>query len=334
MPKSETSLVLIFSLCALGCAHAPERVSLDFAELTSKTPTKPVVASGPSGIQPFHDTIEVPAMPQRTVFLGTGERQAKLALEAAKANQKRAYEEALADFRRTFRAEARIAIRERGKELSAKYEALFDKAYSDLRKLFDAHADRVGPLWVKLSGLAGFPDKKRAKSVPPPESDFLARADYFEAEKLRSEIAQSDAEYRKEVDAKLEGLRQKWRAEKTDLEADRIRALDAAEQNAEAEAKRLSEEALKALEQSLIQDTEPLPAVPGARAAVSSPSMAPVPDFTHAAEPWDEGSRLRQMAALFAEVKGYRLVAPGPGVRDATKEFENWQTNLDGPSRN
>ena len=328
MRRNDALLVCVLGLGA-ACTPRSVPVSIDL----NKIPSSPVLIADASTVRAPGASVggggSVPGVPARNVFLGSGERQAKLAVEAAKKNQERAYRETLQALSAAYRAEATSTSDAEVAKLRAQYEAKFREGYDGLRKLFDAHADEVGPLWTRLSVLNGFPEKKGTKRQPP-ESDFLGRADFKEAAQIREKIAASDAAYRKEVSRRIEDLRQLFRADMTELTARRIQSLADADAKAESESKKMVTDIMKGLEQSLIQDVEKLHALPGAKVNIAPIRVPTVSVPGDNGPPQSDLERLQRRAGLFARLNGYRLVPAGKGVRDATQEFLTWDSHQGG----
>lgn len=322
MRRSELGIGLsLVTLC--GCTPRSEFVSIDLAAvpLSSKTASAPLVRV----TDPGPGTVEarLPDLPARNVFVGSGKEIAERAVKVARKNQDEAYRQALAELRDAYRAEAAAHSNEVLSARRKAFESRFNEVYGALRLLFDEHAERVGPLWTRLAVLKGFPVGP-GKVKPSAEAVFFGRDENKIAEHLKKEIAAADADYRTEVARRVEALRHEWRGIQTDLEAERIVALDEAEQRAMSDAQKLVTDILKGLEQSMIKDIQRLPAVPGSRVKVDALRVSE-PKFPAAsAVPWDERDRLQRRADLFARVSGYRLVKSGPGVRDVTKDFLEW----------
>ena len=320
-----SSLFLGLSLgFGAACAPEPGLVSIDLSvvPVLNETTVSRQPQPGIAGVGSQEGA--VPAISARTVLVGSGTGLAKDAIAAARRNQERAYRQALAELKDAFLAEARSNNQEQALVARKEFDIRFRSLYGELRVLFEAHAKFVGPLWTRLATIRGFPEKPGKQRLPP-ESDFVGRAEAKEATAIRKTISDADLDYRTEVSRRVEGLRQEWRAVLTELEANRIVALDAAEVRAGEEAKKMVTEAMKNLEQSLIQDIERLPGVPGAKVTMERVE-APKVDIPEDPGPdWKDTDRMRQRAGLFARTKGYRLVQPGPGVRDVTKEFVAWQ---------
>lgn len=334
MPKSldaiTKTLYLTLTLAgALGCSKAPVLVSIDLDQLARAEKNAQMPLRPNPGAESLRASDTLPPAPKRSLLVGSGESEANLALKAAKENQERAYREALQDLTRSYKALAAAKGREANAQLLAKYRERFDALYDSLRADFEKHANDVGPLWNKLAYLSGFPDKGASKRLPPP-ANFIGRKEALEAIEVRKQIATLDAAYRKHVAAQIEDLRQQFRLENSNLQAQKILAEEAAKSNAEQEAKKIAETVLKGLEQSMIKEIEKLEALPGSSVTISSTAqLEPVPDYDTGPS-WTASQRLLDRANLFARTKGYRLVAAGPGVRDVTSEFSTWQSRWNG----
>jgi len=308
----------------VGCGNVPERVSVTIPE------TAPAARPEPPPGNPVSISVKasLPEVRPRNAFIGSGEQEAKRAIETAKKNQERAFKEALAALRHTLLAQVESESRARETDLRAEYDARFTQLFADLRSTFEVHADKVGPKWIRLATIAGFPDE--GKSRRRVRRGFLEQRTDKEAEALRTEIAALDAAYRRTVSERVEGLRQELRLKASEGAAARIYALDEAERKAEAEANKATTEALKGLEASLIQTVQKLPGVPAETVAFTTPPFRTSPLPADPGPDWAKSDRLRRLAGLFARIKGYRLVGKGPGVRDATKEFFAWMDGKDG----
>ncbi|MBS1713626.1 MAG: hypothetical protein JST30_04745 [Armatimonadetes bacterium] len=307
-----------------GCGKAPEAVYVTVPE------SVPVARPEPPPGNPVSVSVKasLPEVRPRNAFIGSGEEEAKRAIQTAKKNQERAFQEALASLRHTLLAQVEAESQARDNELRVEYDARFTQLFADLRATFEAHADKVGPKWVRLATIAGFPDD--AKPRRRGRRGFLEQRTDKEADALRSEIAALDAQYRRTVSERVEGLRQELRLKASEGAAARIYALDEAERQAEAEARKATTEALKGLEASLIQTVQRLPGVPGESVAFETRPFSSGPLPPDPGPEWAKSDRLKRLAGLFARIKGYRLVGKGPGVRDATKEFLAWMDGKDG----
>lgn len=320
-----TRLLPLAVLAVAGaCARGSEQVSIDYRAFVEPGPTVTARPLGPARATGL-TSAAIEDLPQRKVFLGSGQGAAAEARAAARANQEAAYAQAVQELRQLYRAEASSGQRRLREELLVKSEKDFEALYADIRGLFERHADRVGPKWTRLATVAGFPDPPVKSRRPPPAIDVVAAAEFKEAARLRDEINSLDAAYRRDIGSRFEELRQQFRARSSELAAAGILALDSADQRAEAEARQLADRLIKDLEESMVADFERLESVPGRAVAVKGPPYRS-PQFPDPADPaWTESDRLLRQAELFARLKGYRLVAPGSRVRDVTEEFKEWK---------
>jgi|GEM_PF-7020004 len=322
MLRSKIALVVVFC-SGVACAPKQSLVSIDLAAVPMQDVAIVVPLVRPSTSSLSGTEAIVPDMRARNVLVGSGERFAKDAIELARKNQERAFKQALSELKDAYLAEAKSGALEESLKLKLVYEGKFKGLYVSLRKLFDEHADKVGPLWTRLATLKGFPEKS-GRTREPSEVDFLGRAEAKEAVEIKKTISSADAEYRAEVARRVEELRQELRADSTILEAQRISALDAAEIKAKDEATRMVTEVLKGLEASLIKDIERLPAVSGVKIKLRGVTVPRVEMPVDTGSTWTERQRVTRRTELFARLNGYRLVKAGSGVRDVTKEFIVW----------
>lgn len=326
----QSELVLVLGLAtSLGCAPRPERVSIDLSAVPRPQVEAPPIRSTVIEPGPGPVVAKLPDLPARNVFVGSGQELAERAVAEARKNQEAAYRQALEQLRAAYRAEA---TSEQNDLLSSRrrlFEARYKGVYEALRTLFEEHADKVGPLWTRLSVLRGFPVPP-GKARPTAEATFFGRDENKEAEELKKQIAALDLEYRTEVGRRVEALRHEWRGIHTELEAGRIVALDAAEQRAIDDARKLVTDILKGLEQSMIKDVQRLPAIPGATVRIDGLSVRQPQFPDRQSVVWAERDRLKRRAGLFARVSGYRLVDAAPGVKDVTKEFLEWDARHTG----
>lgn len=322
------TLLLLTLAGVVGCKTTPETVSIDLKRFAIQEAEFAKEANPGKSIS-IRATEVLPEVPKRNLLVGTGETEAKLALDAARQSQERAYKEALSDLTRAYRAAAASKGREETAKLLAEYRGKFDALYGKLREEFEHHAERVGPLWTRLATLAGFPDKGNPKRLPPP-ADFIDRKEAQEAIEIRKQIALLDADYRRRAAAQIEDMRQSFRLANSDLEAQKILQTEAATQAAEREAKRVASEVLKGLEASMINEIERLEAVPGVSVAIEGSAPIMPLQVSDGGARWTASQRLVARADLFARSKGYRLVAPGPGIRDVTQEFQVWENTWHG----
>ena len=219
-------------------------------------------------------------------------------------------------------------------KLQVDYTVKFKNLYSELRSIFDEHADVVGPKWVRLATVAGFPNKLEPARKSPDPLNIVEVSYAKEAEILKVAIKKSDADYRRAVSEKIENLRQEFRKENSILMAQSILEEDAAKTEAEKKAREISIGALKDLETSMISEIERLDEVPARIVQIShSSQIESVPD-SNQTESWSSKDRKRDRIDLFVKVNGYRLAKQAPGVRDVTQEFLKWDKSWAGHSPN
>lgn len=322
------SLFILLCGFGVGCAPKPQFVSIDLKSIDKQLPSVSGSITYP-GTSTFSEKVVIEPLPARTVLVGSGQKETQAALTLAKQNQEKAYKQALAELRKSYRAAAKAESDLEETKIRNEFELKYQNLFLELRKEFVRHALAVGPRWTRLAMLAGFPDKGKPKRLPP-VADFIGRAEAAEADKLRLEIANSDQEYKSLVASKVEDLKQEFRISKTESEANRVARNYESDKKADDEAKKLMAKILDEMHESLIQDFESLPPVKGVVAQLGRQPAGYYKAPIDNGSPWTDEQRAKERALVFCKINGYVLKNPGPTVKDVTMEFQKWDQRLVG----
>ncbi len=323
--------VVLAALALTGCAAPPEeRVSVDLPRLARALRTPP--APGPALPRPPAplpaETRTLPALPART--LRTPKGLTPEGIRARLAAQNEGARAALAErLKEVYAAEVRRAEFARLREIEDARLAGAADVVARVRARFDAYNAERAPLAARLAFLAGYPEPGPVLSPAVFPDSKEAERRTAEARALRDRIAALDAAFdaavKSERDAadaalaaRLAALTEDLRRLRTDLEG-------RAEREARAGIRRLN----RSLALRLAGDRPiVLPAVPAR--TLDLPATSPLPEVPSvpATPPADPTPRLRAELRIWSGLRRVRVVPAGPGVRDATPEFERWRNPL------
>ena len=281
-------------------------------------------------------TQSVPPIPARALP-GAPRESARAIRDRLDAEVRRAQDALTARLREVYAAEIRAERFARDREIEDLRRAGLADVVAGIRARFEALARERAPLAARLALLAGFPDP--GPKAPLVETEASERR-LKEANALRARLAALDAAFDAYVanlqrDAEA-GLAQKIRAVGDELAA-RRRELDA---RAATEARGQIRSLSRALDlrlgglpatrlASVPGRTTTLPATPalvaptvkgrGGVPSGASPPTAPV--FRRA----EVARRIETELRIWSGLERVAVVAPGPGVRDATGRFSRWR---------
>ena len=318
---------LLLALGLAGCApRGEERVSVDLATVARRARVvDPAVAPVPRSPAPLGAaTRTLPALP--ATVIAPPKEVSKAELRARLERERAAAQASLAErLRDSYAAEAQAAEFAKLREIEAARLEGAQDVIARLRERFDAYNAKRAPLVARLAFLVGFPDPGARPTDAVTEASRRAAA---EAATIRTRLAELDRDFdayvkglqdtaAAELAAQLAKLREEFAAARRDLESRAIR--EAREQVARV-----------AAELDLrLGGGEPvaLPAVPARSVTLPASEGLPRVDFTPASPPDRLTSRLRAELRIWSGLRRTRVVSPGPGVRDATAEFEKWRQN-------
>ena len=304
-----------------GCAPKPELVSIDSGLVKATHPT--VALTRPPAAVPSvgSESGTLPAKAADQVYEGKSRRLNAEALASLQANRQTAINRFVAELQRRLLGELDLERRDGSEQLRALAEQEWQDVSAKLRELFEQYSDERGQVLLELSGHVGFPDRGKPVRPKGPNDVF---AD-FRAEKvasLRKRLADLDERFDTLATELVEGYRQaverraKAFNESAGVRVDQVRA-EAAKQ-----AKEAVRLALAGVESDFPVVDRKLDALPGIAVSASPPKA--VRPTLNPGKTSDPGPNVQDWAKLFAKTHGYRLAKPGPGVRDATKEFQTW----------
>lgn len=313
-----TAIGLALAGLLAGCAREPEAVFVDLSRvpLPERRPALPEVPKAPRP-KVGSVTATIPAIPSQELLLGANEKRLQAVLDEVARNRRNTEAAVRKRLERAYLADVQRARAARRQELEPKHEALLDEVYAGLREVFESYANRRFRPQVELALRAGWPD-------PDPESVRKAPEPVVE---LRKQLAELDAGYRRERDARLAAAYEIIDTELSSLAAEMARleseALDRATREAVARARTTEVEALA---KSPMRKNVLLPALPEETVTTRAPDPpieAPklvTPDFRDV-----DRALLESELRIFLAHRGYRFAPKGARARDATQEFIEWR---------
>lgn len=268
-------------------------------------------------------------MPEEIVS-GEKARDVKAAESILRQNRRDAYAELQKHLQEVYLADVRRSEQEQLDALKPAKDEAEQKARDELRRIFDAYASDRSQRVTRLALIAGFPDPD-PRSLRQPVSDAkVVRQRAAEARRLRSEIANLDADYETAIRRLLANLGQDLEAALTNIKVNvedaRVRAEERARKDAASQVRTLEAN----LGQSLVAkgDTR-LPALPAKSFAASA--QAGVIEQPKV-QPDIEGKnlearmkRLRSELTIWLAVNGYREASDAAHGQDRTTEFSQWR---------
>lgn len=328
MPRTRKSLLWAGLAIGIGgCASGPEVVWVDLSRADdwgvalsqSQTPASPAAPAIPSAAG------SVPARPAASVMLQVDNRQAQEAQIKIRASQERTYQE----LRRVILEGLRVELdREEAKardSVLAAYDEGLNSAFTELRRLFEAHAAQVGPRADKLAWAAQIPDRDPKSRRPPRAEDYLGQQYFKLAKQMRVEIDSLNKDYRAQVEDILDKLRQDLRTDLQALDDAFPSRLEELERTAEARAREAALQAMRQLERTAFDPERRLPAIPAASASGAGAPGLPASPGQQTDMPGRSGALLAEEVVVFAQSMGYRLSNRFAAGRDATEEFREWR---------
>lgn len=322
--KRTSKAPLLFLIGVWGCASGPELVYVDMSAVEPMAVSAAPDARNEHSQEAISSSGEIPALEERSVFIGSDQDKATQALSLYLKTQEQAAESVLKGRREAYLAEVDSLQRDGEELILDEYRAWLDEAFEELHELFLQHAKKIGPLWHDLSWRVGFPDPDPG-SITTSSDQFKART-LQEAKELRIGLRAMDGEFRTLVSERLSRIEEerssRVSAFTAEMDEKRVDALERAQKDADA----VTEQAFAILERSALDPEAQLPAVPSVGSAVNS-EPAPRwnwPSRDRLAESQDD---LRAHLEVFLKVNGFKL-AKSPGkARDVTQEFVVWRRN-------
>lgn len=317
----------VAALSLAGCSPRPVAVWIDLDAVPLPALARAENAPSQPGHEPVLPYPRIQETKARTLYLGSGQGLAKEALQEARANQDKALKQATERLRDAYRAASLATSTSAEAKVRLEFDKKWASLFADLRQSFDSHAKAVGPLWIRLSTLAGFPDDGKVRVMEP---GFLQEDPSAEISRLREQIKDLDGEYRRLVASKIESLKQEFRAAQTELLAEKIKGLDEADERARLTAETMVSTIIDDLHTSLIKDMAKLPALKPVSIQVEPVKLKPLRQPEDEGAPWTTKQRLADQAQLFAQSRGYVLSTKRNSDIDKTKEFLEWQRHVTG----
>ncbi len=311
---------------SVGCASDPSRVYVDLnaVQMMAVEPQRTSWAERTS--EGFESSQSIPGLEARSLFIGSAEDRAAEALAVYVETQRAAIAAVLERLRASYLAEVDREEQRGLDQISADYEVWLDDAVESLHDLFLDHVDDTAELRYRLAWMVGLPDPDPESRHAPLTADKAAQKAFDEESEIRSRLKEMDAEYKRAVSERFEGLA----AQRERITAEFAASLDGRRQEARAAAQReaeaVTQEALAAMERTALDPEARLPGVPGAASAVNSDPVS--------VAPWRAGDRraeseddIRAQLDVFLKVHGYRLTDSPARGRQKTQEFIVWRRN-------
>ncbi len=317
----------VAAITVSGCGGRREAVFVDLSRVQSNGPAaEPVTTSLRTSTDPIPRLELTPSgSPTKT----SPDSAAAERLQAARRSIERNRELALRDLQvELFRAYSRDIERYRAIQeavLAGSQRSAFDDAYAAVSSAFEGYSAQRGGKLRRLALLIGFPFP--AAFPQPNPAVFWSEKRIAEASLLRKQIDELDASFLMKADSLLGAAGQRVADLRTGLELDIVQRQDEMLQRARMEAETALKEGGGRIEVRLADARPPgleTPRVPtitiaGVEGIEAAKAWNPVSGAPAFAE-----SSLRHDLRLWAELRGYRLVAAGQNGRDATKEFVAW----------
>jgi hypothetical protein len=322
--KKPTSKLLWLALTGVwGCAPDPELVYVDLAQVEP--------ASAPEvenrivfDTENYALVSEIPEMEGQSVYIGSAQERAEEALVLFREAQEQAAVAILERLKKAYLAEAALFETSEEAVLDTAYRTWLEEELEAIRTIFVAHAEQVEPLRYRLTRLVGFPDPDPQSARVPLATNERARRNFEAAKALREQIQALVAEFRAEVERRLDAIEAR-RAERMAWIESRGEVLRGeAIRKAEAEADAVAQTSLAELERTALDPEAVLRAVPGAKSSVQSGS-ARVPPLPDSEGPHETEEDIKTQLDVFLKVHGYRRSTTPSKGRDATKEFLDWR---------
>lgn len=314
--------LLAFALLGLwGCLPAPELVSIDANSVALDHPG--VRLDSLPGATPAvgAQSGNLPGQPADQLYEGRSRALNAEALASLQANRQKAIDRFIAELERRLLGELDLERREGGEQLRQIAEDEWQETAAALRTLFEKYSDERGLVLLELSGFVGFPDKGkpvRAKGPNDVFKDFRAK----KVDDLRARLRQLDTNFDSESSALIRSYNARVVKRMNDFNESAGARVEQVKKEAARQAHAAVKSALAGLETDFPVIDRNLPALPSKSVAAPAPTI--VRPTMNPAKTSDSGPNVQDWAKLFAKSHGYRLVNPGPGVRDATSEFKLW----------
>ncbi len=322
--RKRTSKGLLLVLVGVwGCAPDPDLVyvDLDAAELRSSTTTGPAVGFN---VEAYALEQSIAPLGSTDVFFGSAEERAIEALNVYRQTQRDAAQAVLKRLRSAYLNEVALTAKAETDAADEEYTAFLTKEVDALHAVFLEHAKKVEPLRFELAQIVGFPDPDPRSLKVPLESNEKAHKRFLAARAIREQIIALDDAFRAEAarrmavieaarEARLVAIGQRAEARRND-----------ALSRAQAEADKITRDALATLEPTALDPGAQLPAVPGASSSVNSGPVS-VRSQPGSVAMRETKTDLEAQLGVFLKTYRYRRTRDASLGRDATQEFLVWR---------
>jgi hypothetical protein len=316
---------------ALGCAkEQPKAVFVDVGSILAAEPPFRAetidLPKPPSGIGPQSYTL-APMAGRALSDRSHGQiQEARRILEQDRRQAQRTLERRL---RTIYQTEVEAKAQDEIAAVQAKEAALLDAAYAEIRTLFEAYAEKRGPLSVRLE-LVTNPQRHRFDYRPPEPGSAQVQREQEEIRTLRRQIAELDATYDTQANAILAQAQDTLDRDLTRLRAEIEERKTAAGERAQSEAAKQVKESREGLDLQIGRTSGlRVPPAPGRKvnvAGTAAPEPPPATDVRGLMEsPEERRVLLEQQVEIWVKINGYRRVATPSGATNATQEFKAWR---------
>jgi hypothetical protein len=232
--------------------------------------------------------------------------------------------------RETYLVEVRRIEQERLADLDPTKKAYTKVVFDRIRQIFDAYANKRGPLVIRLSFLVGFPDPDPASTRVPDSSRPLQKKRFDESKRLREQIVLLDKQYDASVVNELNSLRESNEEAFTRLKVDIEELRSKAEQQAIDEARKQINTNRDEVRSLIIDSPSVVLESVGKKKVAFAPASKPKMLKTPAVNLSDGREEIKVDLDIWMAQKGYVLGSREKGV-DVTLEFILWRKmQLDG----
>ncbi|MCH7945169.1 MAG: hypothetical protein IIC73_04030, partial [Armatimonadetes bacterium] len=221
----------------MGCAPDPSLVYVDLNAVQRMAVEPQGTGWATSTSEGFESAQSIPGLEARSLFIGSAEDRAVEALAVYAETQRAAIEGVLVRLRASYLAEVDREEQRGLEQIGAEYEAWLDEAVEDLHDLFLDHVDDTAELRYRLTWRGGLPDPDPESRNAPLTPDKAAQKAFDEERAMRARLKEMDAEYKRAVSERFEGLA----AERARRTAELSASLDGRRQEARAAARREAE---------------------------------------------------------------------------------------------
>ncbi|MCU0315047.1 MAG: hypothetical protein MUC92_00480 [Fimbriimonadaceae bacterium] len=273
-------------------------------------------------------TATLPSLPSEVITPRGFQAEAAAAAALRRRIRDQAFERVRFDLVQRANREVSAEAREKLQALTERFESQTKEILEELRLIFESHARQVGPKRVTLAFLVGFPDpdpgsERQARGKEPEEIRRLR-----EAQQVRSEIAQLEAEYRRSTDDALARLYREFREGIAKLDQENREELGRRTAESEQQAREIVRDSVPKVQETMLDAPKQLPPVSNREVGISSaPSARRQATPIQPASParYTDERRWEDQKETFLQSRNYRLAQPGEKGKDVTEEFLKWR---------